>query len=112
MRVIAITPIHVTDEELARRQERYSRLAPEGVTVELRNLTKQSPVALDEQTDVLSSDAALMDDMCHVKEDTFDVILPDCVLDPGFRPGKMVRLWECSRAWLRTWLSRDIRSVR
>ena len=47
MRVIAITPIHVTDEELARRQERYSRLAPEGVTVELRNLTKQSPVALD-----------------------------------------------------------------
>lgn len=88
MRVIAITPIHVTDEELARRQERYSRLAPEGVTVELRNLTKQSPVALDEQTDVLSSDAALMDDMCHVKEDTFDVILPDCVLDPGFRPGK------------------------
>ncbi len=28
MRVVAITPIHVTDEELARRQERYTRLAP------------------------------------------------------------------------------------
>ncbi len=87
MRVVAITPIHVTDEELARRQERYTRLAPAGMTVELRNLSTASPVALDLQSDVLSSDAALMDDMCHVKGDVADVVMPDCVLDPGFRPG-------------------------
>ena len=87
MRVVAITPIHVTDEELARRQERYTRLAPAGLTVELRNLSTASPVALDLQSDVLSSDAALMDDMCHVKGDVADVVMPDCVLDPGFRPG-------------------------
>jgi Asp/Glu/hydantoin racemase len=87
MRVVAITPIHVTDEELARRQERYTRLAPAGLTVELRNLSTASPVALDLQSDVLSSDAALMDDMCHVKADVADVVMPDCVLDPGFRPG-------------------------
>ena len=87
MRVVAITPIHVTDEELARRQERYTRLAPAGLTVELRNLTAVSPVALDLQSDVLSSDAALIDDMCHIGQDAADFILPDCVLDPGFRQG-------------------------
>jgi hypothetical protein len=95
MRVVAITPIHVTDEELARRQERYTRLAPAGLTVELRNLSTASPVALDLQSDVLSSDAALMDDMCHVKGDVADVVMPDCVLDPGFRPVQMIQSLEC-----------------
>jgi Asp/Glu/hydantoin racemase len=85
MKVVSITPIHVTDKELARRQERYQRLAPEGVTVELRNLSHQSPVALDNKNDVLSSDSNLAADMSKIDSTSYDVLLPDCILDPGFR---------------------------
>jgi Asp/Glu/hydantoin racemase len=85
MKVVSITPIHVTDKELARRQERYQRLAPEGVTVELRNLSHQSPVALDNKSDVLSSDSNLAADISKIDSTSYDVLLPDCILDPGFR---------------------------
>lgn len=85
MRVVAITPIHVTEDELKRRQERYNRLAPKGVTVELRNLSHQSPVALDNEGDVRTSDKGILDDMCHLEKGSYDYLLPDCVLDPGFR---------------------------
>lgn len=85
MKVVSITPIHVTDKELARRQERYQRLAPAGVTVDLRNLSHQSPVALDNKNDVRSSDSNLASDISEINADSYDVLLPDCILDPGFR---------------------------
>lgn len=85
MKVVAITPIHVTDEELLRRQERYQRLAPEGLTVELRNLSHSTPVALDQDSDVRSSDSGLMEDITNIELNSCDFLLPDCVLDPGFR---------------------------
>jgi Asp/Glu/hydantoin racemase len=85
MKVVSITPIHVTEKELTRRQERYQRLAPEGVTVELRNLSHQSPVALDNDNDVRSSDSNLLSDISQINLDSYDVLLPDCILDPGFR---------------------------
>jgi Asp/Glu/hydantoin racemase len=85
MKVVSITPIHVTEKELTRRQERYQRLAPAGVTVELRNLSHQSPVALDNDNDVRSSDLNLLADISHINLDSYDVVLPDCILDPGFR---------------------------
>jgi Asp/Glu/hydantoin racemase len=85
MKVVSITPIHVTEKELTRRQERYQRLAPAGVTVELRNLSHQSPVALDNDNDVRSSDSNLLADISHINLDSYDVVLPDCILDPGFR---------------------------
>ena len=49
MKVVSITPIHVTEEELKRRQARYERLAPAGITVELRNLSEQSLNALERE---------------------------------------------------------------
>lgn len=88
MKVVSITPIHVTDKELARRQERYQRLAPAGVTVELRNLSHQSPVALDNKNDVQSSDSNLASDISEINADSYDVLLPDCILDPGFRQNR------------------------
>lgn len=88
MKVVSITPIHVTDKELARRQERYQRLAPAGVTVELRNLSHQSPVALDNKNDVQSSDSSLASDISKINADSYDVLLPDCILDPGFRQNR------------------------
>lgn len=85
MKVVSITPIHVTEEELKRRQARYERLAPAGVTVELRNLSEQSLNALDKESDVRASDCALLADALEVNLEVGEVLLPDCILDPGFR---------------------------
>ena len=52
MRVLAITPIHVGPEELARRQRRYDRLAPEGMSVTVVDLPIQAPTALGTDADV------------------------------------------------------------
>ena len=84
MKVVSITPIHVTEEELKRRQARYERLAPAGITVELRNLSEQSLNALEKDSDVRASDLALLADALEINLEIGEV-LPDCILDPGFR---------------------------
>ena len=63
MKIVSITPIHVTAAELERRQQRYNRIAPAGVTVELHNLSQNSPTALDSPTDVVASDASVKNDI-------------------------------------------------
>lgn len=86
MRILGITPIHVGAEELARRQERYNRLAPEGIEITLVDLPDSAPTALNTDHDVESSDkhvAAVM----KASRDSYDLVLPDCVLDPAFAPG-------------------------
>jgi Asp/Glu/hydantoin racemase len=85
MKVVSITPIHVTEEELKRRQARYERLAPAGITVELRNLSEQSLNALEKDSDVRASDFALLADASEINLEIGEVLLPDCILDPGFR---------------------------
>ena len=90
MKVVSITPIHVTEEELKRRQERYERLAPAGITVELRNLSEQSLNALEKDRDVRASDLALLADALEINLEVGEVLLPDCILDPGFRQNASV----------------------
>jgi Asp/Glu/hydantoin racemase len=85
MKIVSITPIHVTEQELERRQQRYNRIAPSGVTIELRNLTQSSPTALDTSTDVRASDASLLTELNDMGGSGADFVMPDCVLDPGFR---------------------------
>jgi Asp/Glu/hydantoin racemase len=85
MKVVSITPIHVTEEELKRRQARYERLAPAGITVELRNLSEKSLNALEKDSDVRASDFALLADASEINLEIGEVLLPDCILDPGFR---------------------------
>jgi Asp/Glu/hydantoin racemase len=85
MKIVSITPIHVTDQELQRRQQRYNRIAPAGVTIELRNLTQGSPTALDTTLDVRASDESLLGELNAVGGAAADFVMPDCVLDPGFR---------------------------
>ncbi len=43
MRVYAVTPIHVSPEELARRQARYDALCPAGLAVELHDVGPDAP---------------------------------------------------------------------
>lgn len=88
MKIVSITPIHVTAAELERRQQRYNRIAPAGVTVELHNLSQNSPAALDSPTDVVASDASVKNDIAGSDQADFDFLMPDCVLDPGFRKGE------------------------
>lgn len=87
MRLLAITPLCVTGEELGRRQERYDRLAPQGVSVTLVNLGTGSeiPRALDTAADIAASEAALVQRFRAADAGGYgevDAFLPDCVLDP------------------------------
>lgn len=85
MRVRAVTPIHVDAAELARRQRRYDRFTPDGVTVELADLgdSPEVPRALETADDVRRSEALLVAKLQTTDPDVHDAFLPDCVLDPG-----------------------------
>lgn len=84
MRLLAITPIRVSDDELARRQRRYDRLAPAGVLVRLENLGDgpSVPHALNDADDIVASERALLERFAAVETTDVDGFLPDCVLDP------------------------------
>ena len=84
MRLLAITPIHVSEEELARRQSRYDRLAPQGVSVTLEDIgdAPAVPLALETPEDIEASEQALLQRFRAADAGAFDGFLPDCVLDP------------------------------
>ena len=98
MKVVSITPIHVTEEELKRRQARYERLAPAGITVELRNLSEQSLNALEKDSDVRASDLALLADALEINLEIGEVLLPDCILDPDSASTLALPRLECWKA--------------
>lgn len=85
IRALAVTPIHVDDEEIARRQARYDRLAGVDMAVELRDVGAGDdvPRALETEDDIAASEGAVMRWFANADVDGFDVLLPDCVLDPG-----------------------------
>lgn len=85
MRILGITPIHVGSEELVRRQERYNRLAPQGIEITLMDLPESAPTALNTDQDVTASDEYVAAVMAEHRA-AFDLVLPDCVLDPAFTP--------------------------
>ena len=84
MKVKAITPIHVADDELERRSARYRRLAPPGVEIDLLNLPDDAsiPRRLESPEDIAASDR-LVAEVARRHADGADALLPDCVLDPG-----------------------------
>jgi Asp/Glu/hydantoin racemase len=82
MRIFSVTPIHVSPDELARRQARYDSLLPAGVTLDLTDIGPQAPQALDTSEDVAASTAAVLAALRSAPQG-YDVLMPDCVLDPG-----------------------------
>jgi Asp/Glu/hydantoin racemase len=82
MRVLAITPIHVGPNELARRQSRYNRLAPAGMDISLIDLPYGAPTALETDEDIEESDRFVAE-LINNHDGAFDLVMPDCVLDPG-----------------------------
>lgn len=84
MRILAITPIQVSQDELARRQARYDRVVPPGITVRLENLGGGSdvPRALNTAEEIAASEAVLVERFAAADTTEVDAFLPDCVLDP------------------------------
>jgi len=84
LRLLAITPIAVSDEEVARRQARYDRHAPNGVSVLVENLGTGSdvPRALECEADIRASETSLIERLQNANVSEIDAFLPDCVLDP------------------------------
>lgn len=85
MRIKAITPIRVSEAELARRQARYKALSPPGVEVELVNLPDLPgvPDRLDSARDIRASEEVVVGEALRTDPAQHDAVLPDCVLDPG-----------------------------
>lgn len=83
LRVRAITPIDVPPDELARRQRRYDRLSPSALELVLENIGADAPVALETDADVRASDTRVGELAAGTDPSAFDVVVPDCVLDPG-----------------------------
>lgn len=85
LRIRAITPIHVGIVELRRRQDRYDTFSPPGVVVTLQDLPDDPgvPRALGTPADIEASERAVTDMALRTDAESFDLILPDCVLDTG-----------------------------
>jgi allantoin racemase len=82
VRIHAVTPIHVDADELARRQARYDALCPPGLRLELHDIGPDAPVALDTAEEVRESERLVVEALRSAPPG-YDVLLPDCVLDPG-----------------------------
>jgi allantoin racemase len=85
VRVKSITPIRVSEEELARRRQRYRALSPEGVSLDLFNLPDGAgvPRSLDSPAAIRASERAVISAALDTDPAGYEAILPDCVLDPG-----------------------------
>lgn len=82
LHVFAVTPIHVEQGELARRQARYDALSPAGLRVELQDIGIHAPRALDTEQQVRDSEGMVVAAL-EQAPDRADALMPDCVLDPG-----------------------------
>jgi len=82
MRLRAITPIVVSEDELARRQARYSEMCPQGVTIHLDNLPS-GPDRLESEVQIRASERLVRDEALRTDSERFDGIFLDCVLDPA-----------------------------
>ena len=82
MRLRAITPIVVPDDELDRRRIRYDELCPPGVTIHLDNLAA-GPDRLESEAHIRLSEDLVFEEAMRTDSTRYDGILLDCVLDPA-----------------------------
>jgi Asp/Glu/hydantoin racemase len=88
LRILSIAPVRLPDAEIARRQQRFDALGGGGLTIELVNLEgAEAPLSLDSHDSVLASTGLVEAQAYAVEPDRYDLVMPDCVLDPGFVPG-------------------------
>jgi len=77
-----VSPLKATEDDLARRQRRYSRHAGPDTRVQVENLDG-GPAALNSSGDVLASAAAIYRQALNAPREACDALLIDCVFDPA-----------------------------
>lgn len=84
LRVKTIAPLRLDDEEMVRRQARYSALAAPGMEIVLVNLEgEDAPLRFDSFEEIAASERLTWEEIARTSSEHFDAVLPDCVLDPG-----------------------------
>lgn len=84
LRVKAIAPLRLDPEEMIRRQARYDLLGGRELKISLVNLTgKDAPLRFDHPEQIEASEQLTYQEMLNTDPGSFDVLLPDCVLDPA-----------------------------
>lgn len=84
LRVKAIAPLRLADDEMIRRQARYDRLGGDRLAITLVNLTGEgAPDRFDTAEQIAASERLTAREVARTDRAAFDVILPDCVLDPA-----------------------------
>ncbi|MFJ9123431.1 aspartate/glutamate racemase family protein [Streptomyces sp. NPDC102340] len=83
MKILSVTPIRTGPGELARRQDRYRRLAPPGVECVLEEIGPDAPSQLATAHDITASTDSVTAALATAPDDGFTFRMPDCVLDPG-----------------------------
>jgi Asp/Glu/hydantoin racemase len=82
VRIRAITPIVLPEEELLRRRVRYAAISPPNVSIHLDNLP-DGPSQLESEEEIRRSEALVFEEALKTDVSRFDGILLDCVLDPA-----------------------------
>ncbi len=82
LRVQILSPLEATEDDLARRQRRYSGHARPDTQVRVENL-EGGPASLNSSGDVLASAAAIYRQALNASPEAWDAILIDCVFDPA-----------------------------
>ncbi len=85
IRIRTITPLRVSESELKRRQERYNKLSPTSLQIDLVNLPDNPnvPTTLDNEAAIRASDHFVYEEAMRTDWSVYDAILLDCVLDPA-----------------------------
>lgn len=83
MRLKTIAPLHLTPDELHRRQDRYDRLAPAPLNMTMVNLPADAPLTLGTEAACRASDEFVYKEAITTNPEGFDGIFLDCVLDPS-----------------------------
>ncbi|GHJ39231.1 aspartate/glutamate racemase family protein [Streptomyces sp. TS71-3] len=83
MRILSVTPIRVGAGELARRRDRYRRLAPPGVELVLEEVGEDAPEQFATPDDIAASTASVTAALAAAPDGDLACRMPDCVLDPA-----------------------------
>jgi len=82
VKIRAIAPILLPQDELLRRRDRYAAISPPNVSIHLDNLTA-GPQRLESDRQIRRSENLVFDEAMRTDHEQFDAIFLDCVLDPA-----------------------------
>lgn len=87
LRICMISPIHLPEQVTAARAERLRKLGGSDLDVDLVGLPPEAPRALDRPEDIEAATAHITAVAASLDPARYDVVVPDCVLDPGVETG-------------------------